>query len=401
MKLFLEVVPVEEAVATVRRIAPRTAAETVALEDAYGRVLARDITAGEDVPGFTRSVVDGYAVIAADTTGAGEAMPAMLENVGRVAMGSPEDRAVAPGQCMYVPTGGILPPGADAMVMVEYTEAVGDEVLVHRPAAPGENLIARGEDFASGAVVLEVGRRCSPRDLGVLAALGVAEVPVAARPRVGIISTGNELVPVTATPGPAQVRDANTSLAAGFVTERGGEPVRYGIIRDERKALEEALAAATAACDLVLLSGGSSKDERDMCAATIADAGEVLIHGVAIAPGKPTIVGRVGMTPVIGLPGHPASAYVVLIAIAGPLLAAMTGESRAVRTVAARLTQNIPSARGREDYVRVALDGEGGATPLFGKSGLLNTLAASSGVVRVPASREGLEEGEDVEVLLW
>jgi molybdopterin molybdotransferase len=401
MKLFLEVVPIEEAVAAVMGIAPAVVVETVALEDAYGRVLAEDITAGEDIPGFTRSVVDGYAVIAADTTGAGEAMPAMLENIGRVAMGAAEERRIVPGQCCYVPTGGILPPGADAMVMVEYTEAVGDDVLVHRPVAPGENLIARGEDFAAGAVVLEAGRRCSPRDLGVLAALGKAEVPVAARPRVGIISTGNELVPVTATPGPAQVRDANTSLAAGFVRERGGEPVRYGIVRDEREALKEALAAATAACDVVLLSGGSSKDERDMCAATINEAGEVLIHGVAIAPGKPTIIGRVGTTPVIGLPGHPASAYVVLIAIAGPLLAAMTGEKRAVRTAAARLTQNVPSARGRDDYVRVALDGEGGAVPLFGKSGLLNTLAASSGLVRVPASREGLEVGEEVEVLLW
>ncbi|MDG6257496.1 MAG: molybdopterin molybdotransferase MoeA [Methanomicrobiaceae archaeon] len=401
MKLFLEVVPVEEAVAAVRRIAPPVVEETVPLEEAYGRVLARDISAGEDIPGFTRSVKDGYAVVAADTTGAGEAMPAMLENTGRVAMGAAEARAIAPGQCCYVPTGGVIPPGADAIVMVEYTEAVGDEVLVHRPVAPGENLIARGEDFAAGAVVLEAGRRCSPRDLGVLAALGVAEVPVAARPRVGIISTGNELVPVAATPGPAQVRDANTSLASGFVIERGGEPVRYGIVRDERAALEEALAAAAAECDAVLLSGGSSKDERDMCAAVIADAGEVLIHGVAIAPGKPTIVGRVGPAPVIGLPGHPASTCVVLIVVAGPLLAAMTGERRAVRTATARLTQNVPSERGRDDYVRVALDGEGGAAPLFGKSGLLNTLVASSGVVRVPASREGLETGEEVEVLLW
>lgn len=401
MRLFLEVVPVEEAVAAVRRIAPPVVAETVALGDACGRVLAEDITAGEDIPGFSRSVVDGYAVVAADTIGAGEAMPAMLENTGKVAMGAADAPPIAPGQCCYVPTGGILPPGADAMVMVEYTESLGDEVLVHRPAAPGENLIARGEDFAAGAVVLEAGRRCSPRDLGVLAALGRAEVPVAARPRVGIISTGNELVPVAAAPGPAQVRDANSSLAAGFVIERGGEPVSYGIVRDEREALEAALAAATAECDAVLLSGGSSKDERDMCAATIAGLGEVLVHGVAIAPGKPTIIGRVGTVPVIGLPGHPASACVVLIAIAGPLLAAMTGERRPVRTEAARLTQNVPSERGREDYVRVALDAEGGATPLFGKSGLLNTLVASSGVVRVPASREGLEAGEAVEVLLW
>jgi molybdopterin molybdotransferase len=207
-------------------------------------------------------------------------------------------------------------------------------------------------------------------------------------------------VPVTAVPEAAQVRDVNTFLCAGFVHERGGVPVPYGIIPDDREALRAALARALEECDLVLLSGGSSKDDRDMCAATIAAEGEVLVHGIAIAPGKPTIIGTAGGKPVIGLPGHPASAYVVLIAVAGELIAAMTGEEREVRTVTATLSQNIPSARGREDYVRVRVEGST-ATPLFGKSGLLNTLFASSGVVRVPAAREGLETGEAVEVLLW
>jgi molybdopterin molybdotransferase len=400
MKLFLEVVPVEEAIACARRIAALMPVEEVNLGDAWHRVLADDALADVDIPGFTRSVVDGYAVVAADTVGAGEALPAMLGQVGRVAMGAGTPLRIASGECAYVPTGGALPEGADAMTMVEYSEEVGTEVLVHRPVAPGENIIVAGEDFGAGKIVLTKGRRLSPRDMGVLAATGHTTVRVTRRPRVGIISTGNELVPVSAVPGAAQVRDVNTHLCSGFVREQGGIPVPYGIVIDEGDALAAALSRALDECDLVLLSGGSSKGDRDMCADIIAAEGEVLVHGIAIAPGKPTIIGSARETPVIGLPGHPASAYVVLIAIVGELLAVMTGEEREERTRAATLTQNIPSARGREDYVRVAVDGTV-ATPLFGKSGLLNTLFASSGVVRVPAAREGLETGEAVEVILW
>jgi molybdopterin molybdotransferase len=400
MRLFLEVVPVEEAIACARRIAPSMPAEEVTLGDAWRRVLAEDAAADVDIPGFTRSVVDGYAVVAADTVGAGEALPAMLAQIGRVAMGAETPLRITSGECAYVPTGGLLPEGADAMAMVEYSEEVGDEVLVHRPVAPGENIIIAGEDFRAGEVVLTRGRRLSPRDMGVLAATGHTAVRVARRPRVGIISTGNELVPVSAVPGGAQVRDVNTSLCSGFVQEQGGIPVPYGIVTDEREALAAALSRALDECDLVLLSGGSSKGDRDMCADIIAAEGEVLVHGIAIAPGKPTIIGTARDTPVIGLPGHPASAYVVLIVVVGELLAAMNGEERSERMRAATLTQNIPSARGREDYIRVAVDGTA-ATPLFGKSGLLNTLFASSGVVRVPAAKEGLETGETVEVILW
>jgi molybdopterin molybdotransferase len=400
MRLFLEVVPVEEAIACARRIAPSMPAEEVTLGDAWRRVLAEDAAADVDIPGFTRSVVDGYAVVAADTVGAGEALPAMLAQIGRVAMGAETPLRITSGECAYVPTGGLLPEGADAMAMVEYSEEVGDEVLVHRPVAPGENIIIAGEDFRAGEVVLTRGRRLSPRDMGVLAATGHTAVRVARRPRVGIISTGNELVPVSAVPGGAQVRDVNTSLCSGFVQEQGGIPVPYGIVTDEREALAAALSRALDECDLVLLSGGSSKGDRDMCADIIAAEGEVLVHGIAIAPGKPTIIGTARDTPVIGLPGHPASAYVVLIVVVGELLAAMNGEERSEQMRAATLTQNIPSARGREDYIRVAVDGTA-ATPLFGKSGLLNTLFASSGVVRVPAAKEGLETGETVEVILW
>ncbi|NQS73673.1 MAG: molybdopterin molybdotransferase MoeA [Methanoculleus sp.] len=400
MSLFLEVVPVSEAVEVVRRIAPPPGCEDAALEDALYRVLARDVSADIDIPGFDRSTVDGYAVAAADTTGASEAIPAMLQCLGRIGMGSADAGSISPGSCRYVPTGGALPRGANAVVMIEHAELIGDDVLVHRPVAPGENVVFRGEDFRAGAVVLERGRVLSPRDIGVAAAVGADRVSVVTPPVVGIISTGNELVPATGVPGPGEVRDANSYLAGAFVAERGCRPVYFGIVKDEREALKNAVSSALDRCDAVLVSGGSSKDERDNTAAVIADLGEVLVHGIAIAPGKPTIIGTARGKPVIGLPGHPASAFVVLVAIVDHLLAAMRTTAVSRRTLRARLTQNVPSTRGREDYIRVRVrDGE--AVPVFGKSGLLNTLVQSEGLVRIPATSEGLEVGEEVEVILW
>jgi molybdopterin molybdotransferase len=284
--------------------------------------------------------------------------------------------------------------------MVEHAEAAGELVLVRRPVAPGENVLARGEDFPRGGVVLREGRRLRPQDLGVLAAAGKARIRVFRRPRVGVISTGNELVPVAATPSASQVRDANSALCAGFLREHGCVPVQYGIVGDERDLLRAALERGLSECDAVLVSGGSSKDARDHCAAAIAEGGTVLAHGIALQPGKPTILGRMQGKPVVGLPGHPASAYIVLRALVRPLAGAMAGGLPPERRVPAVLAQNIPSPRGREDWVRVTLEA-GRARPVFGKSGLLNTLAASDGVVVVPAEREGMEAGEAVEVILW
>ena len=401
MSLFFNVVPVVDAVAIARRIAVLTGTESVPLTDAFRRVLASDVCTDVDIPGFTRSVVDGYAVLAAGTAGASDAVPSILAFRGRITMGTGTDRQVNTGECMYVPTGGILPAGADAVVMVENTEPFGDDILVKKPVAHGENVLLYNEDFSKGAVVLRKGRRLSAKDMGVLAAAGCGAVPVARVPRIGVISTGNELVPVDTLPGAGQVRDVNTVVVASFVREQGCLPVVYGIVPDEHDAFSGALARAAAECDAVLISGGSSKDERDMAAAVIAERGEVLVHGVAIAPGKPTIIGRCGHLPVMGLPGHPASAFIVLMVIGRHLLAGMTGETVAEpRTVPAKLALNVPSAKGREDYVRVWVE-NGIATPLFGKSGLLNTLVQSNGVVRVPAGREGLETGETVDVIPW
>jgi len=402
MSRFLHVVSVSDAVRTAVTIAPPAATETVPVEQSAGRVLAVPVTADTDVPGFDRSVVDGYAVRSVDTNGAGSASPALLRSVGRVSMGIHDTKLVIQdSECAYIPTGGVLPEGADAAVMMEYAEEAGDTILIKKPVSHGENVLLRDEDFRKGETVFRPGRRLTPQDTGVLAACGCGLVPVAKKPVVGIISTGNELVPVTTMPGPGQVRDANAPMLAAWLLEYGCVPRIYGIVRDEREAFEAAVSRAVPECDVVLLSGGSSKDDRDMTAGVITGRGEVLIHGIAIAPGKPTIIGRIEQKPVFGLPGHPASAFVVLIAIVRPLIDRMLGlENPPVRTVKARLAENIPSQRGREEYIRVRVE-NGMAVPLFGKSGLLNTLIKSDGLVCIPAGYEGLEKGSEVEVILW
>jgi molybdopterin molybdotransferase len=402
MSRFLTVISVADAVAAAEKIAPARKTESVPVEQSAGRVLASDIAADTNIPGFDRSVVDGYAVRSADTTGTSDSVPALLQCVGRVAMGKHDTRlSIGNTVCAYIPTGGVLPAGADAVVMVEYTEEAGDTILIKKPVSHGENVLLRDEDFKKGETVFSMGRRLSPQDVGVLAACGCAAVPVAKKPVVGIISTGNELVSATTVPGPGQVRDANAPMLAAWLSEYGCEPRLYGIVRDEREAFETVIARALPECDIVLLSGGSSKDDRDMTAGVIAGKGEVLVHGIAIAPGKPTIIGRINEKPVFGLPGHPASAFVVLIAIVRPLLDKMLGlDKPLLRTVEATLAENIPSQRGREEYIRVKVK-NGIATPLFGKSGLLNTLVNSDGLVCIPAGFEGLEKGSEVEVILW
>lgn len=401
MGRFLTVVPVEEAVRAAVGLAHPVETEVVPLDEAAGRVLAQDVHADADLPGFARSTVDGYAVRATETIGASDALPSLLRLRGCVAMGAGAGFALGPGECAYVPTGGEVPAGADAVAMVEYAEPLGDEVLISRPVAVGENQVLPDEDFAAGEVVVHAGRRLSPQELGALAAVGQAQIEVRRRPVIGVISTGNEVVPVDVTPGRSQVRDVNSYLCRAFAFERGCEARFYGIVRDEAGPLRDALVRAVSECDAVLISGGSSKDDRDMGARTIAELGEVLVHGIALAPGKPTIIGRVDSIPVIGLPGHPASSFVVLSVIAAPLVAALSGDvTDRSRRVRGRLAENVPSARGREDYVRVTVS-LGEIRPIFAKSGLLNSLVRADGLLRVPAGREGFETGDEVEVLLF
>lgn len=400
MSRFLSVISVSETSDIVRSLVRTLPAESIALDKAVRRITGEDIASDIDIPGFDRSTVDGYAVRASDTTGAGEAIPAILTLSGRIKMGEISPDYVNPGSCMYIPTGAPLPEGADAVVMVEYCEDLGDEVLVHRPVARGENLIRKGEDFTRDRIIVPRGTRITSRVMGVLAACGAASVKVVKQPRIGIISTGNELVPVDSIPDSGKIRDVNTYLCAGFAREYGCIPEIFGIIPDDPRSLSETLDKALTSCDCLLISGGSSKGERDISADIIGSKGEVLVHGIAISPGKPTIIGRCNDLPVIGLPGHPASAYITLLVVVGDLLRRMQGVTEDKSRIYARLKSPVSSAKGREDYVRGILDGEY-IIPVPGRSGLTNTLLHSDGVIRIPADLEGYESGELVEVILW
>ncbi len=405
----------EEVLALYPRFSP-VGAEEVDLDDGLGRVLAHPLSAAEAAPGFNRATMDGYAVVARDTFGASVGAPQYLEIKGEVPMGAAPVRPLLPGETLRVPTGAMLPEGADAVVMMEYTAEHPDQTLeVRRAVAPGENLLTPGEDVPAGKLLFEAGARLRPQDLGLLAALGVTRLTTYKKPRVAILSSGDEIVPVERQPGPGQVRDANAHLTAAQVREGAGLPLLLGIIPDDFGALRAALAAAIDDADLILISGGSSVGARDLTLAAIRDlpASEVLAHGVAIRPGKPTILAAVGFgsgsgaKPLLGLPGHPASAAVVMEVLGKPLLAHLSGLKATApwgRTVTAALSRNLAGASGREDYVRVRLRREGEtlwAEPVLGPSGLLSPLVNSDGLVMIPLGLEGLLKGEPVEVRLF
>lgn len=381
--------------------------ETVGLLQAMARVLAKDVLAVEHVPGFERSTVDGYAVRASDTLGCSEAIPALLKNVGEVLMGIAPDTAIGPGECMYVPTGAQLPEGADAMVMIEYAEDYGDGTTgVIKPSAPGQHVVYKGDDVIPGKLVLRAGQRLRPQDIGSLAALGHSEVEVKAPVRIGVVSTGDELVDISARPTGAQIRDVNTYALCAGVEACGGQPVPFGIVRDEHGLLLNTAKQALDTCDMLLISGGSSVGSKDTTRQVIDELGKpgVLFHGIAMKPGKPTIVGDVDGKPVFGLPGHPVSAFFVFHLFVRPLVCAMLGTEPADSVVTARLTVNIPSNHGREEYVPVTLSEQDGtitAAPIIGKSGLITVLAQAVGYVRIGRDTEGISRGETAKVYLF
>ena len=379
--------------------------ETVGLDRALGRVLARDILAEEYVPGFDRSTVDGYALRGADTFGCSESIPALLTCTGAVEMGKEPAFAVGPYQCAAIPTGGALPEGADAVQMVEHTEDYGGgEIGIVKSVPPGANLIFKGDDVKPGDLVLRKGRRLEPQDVGALAALGVTQVPVVPKLRVGLISTGDELVPPEGDPGPGQVRDVNGPLVAALLAQVRAEPVPLGIVPDREELLREAVEKALETCDCVVLSGGSSVGEKDAACRVMASLGEVLCHGVAMKPGKPTLLGKAGGKPILGLPGHPVAALFTAKLFLIPLLARLEGRTWAERTVSARLAQTVPANHGRAQYTGVTLEEKPDglwAVPIWGKSGLITTLAGADGFFCVPRDREGIPAGESVEVSLF
>ncbi len=399
---MLQVKTPEEVLALIRReFAPlERPAETVSLAQAAGRILAEDITAGEYVPDFDRSTVDGYALRAADTFGCSDAIPAILPVAGEVLMGQGACEELPAGSCVYVPTGGAVPRGADCAVMLEYTEDYGDGTIgVMKPGVPGLNLIFRGDDVHPGKTVLPAGRRLTPSDIGALAAIGRVSVPVRPRLRVGILSTGDELVPPDAVPGPGQVRDVNGPMLAALVTARGDEAVSYGIAVDDEAGLRRTLERAAAECDALLLSGGSSVGVKDAACRILESMGRLLLHGIAIKPGKPTLLGRAGGIPIVGLPGHPAAAFFVAKLFVQPLLDRLSGQERPAAAVTAVLAESVGANHGRAQVNACRLEMRGGelfAVPVRSKSGLITQLAGADGYFIIDRDCEGLSGGSSV-----
>jgi len=389
---------------------PALDAEQCDLSEADGRVLARDLIAGHDWPLLDRSCMDGFAVSARDVFGASESSPAYLECTATLTIDAVPADTIEPGQCARIPTGGLLPRGADAVVMVEHTgEMDGTTIEVRKSVAPGENVMQRGEDASRGQPALTAGTVMRPQEIGLAAALGFQEMALVRRPRVAILSTGDEVVGVRQTPRPGQVRDVNSHTLAALTARAGGVPRHYGVVPDDLESLTLSLTRAVADNDAVLLSGGSSIGVRDLSVQALEALGDaaVLAHGVALSPGKPTILGRASGKPVLGLPGQVTSSLVVMHVLVLPLLRHLQGDGAAFAPdrrpmVRAELARNVASKPGREDYVRIRLEPRQNALPLahpvLGKSGLLRTMLQAHGLTAIPAESEGLDQGRLIDV---
>jgi molybdopterin molybdotransferase len=405
---------------------PKVDSESIDIVHTLSRFTATDTFAPHPLPDFPRTTVDGYAVRARDTFGASDSLPAYLTLVGEVPMGDTPSFELSAGQCALIHTGGMLPNGADAAVMIEYTQHIvgagsprlgrddlaPTEIEIFKPVADGENVIRIGEDVAQNQLVIPKGTQLRPAEIGGLMALGLTSIHVAKKPRVGLISTGDEVIDPSQTPRPGQVRDINSYTLGALVEKAGGVAARYGIFSDQFQVLQQAAAKALSECDMLIITAGSSASTRDMTADVIRTLGGpgVLVHGINTRPGKPTILGVCNGKAVIGLPGNPVSAlvngYLFVVPVIEKLLGALP---KPKATVQAKLTVNLPSQAGREDWWPVRLlpsprgkgQGEGfSADPIFGKSNLIFTLAAADGLLRIHPDATGLSAGEMVEVIL-
>lgn len=401
----------EDAWASLRTFGP-VPTEVIPVEKATGRVLATDIRASLDVPHFTRSYMDGYAVRARDTRGASPTRPAFLRIAGTIEMGHEAPGRVGRGEAMRIPTGGMLPPGADAVVMVEHTEEPGDvTVAIGRAATPGQHVMHRGEDVRRGQIVLRKGRRFRAHDVGALSGVGLSRVRVYRRPRVAVIATGDEIVPPNVRPGPGQVRNVNQYALRAMIEAEGGQPIDLGVLPDRRPVIQRALERALRDADLVLISGGSSVGVKDHTPAVVraVRGSKILVHGIRLKPGKPTLIARARRKPILGLPGNPTSALVIFELFAVPLLRRLSGEPSAQaftprRQRTARLASTVQSQAGREDWIRVALEetprGDPIAHPVSGGSGEIFSFVRADGMVCVPAKATGLAARTPVQVRL-
>ncbi len=420
MPEFLTLLPPKESLDKLLRNLPdpKLATETVNTDSALGRITATDLRAPHALPEFPRSTVDGFAVKVRDTYGASDSLPAYLNLIGECPMGATPDLEITPTTTAIIHTGGMLPKGADAVVMLEYTQTLSkggrpsaptDEIEIFRAVADGENVIRIGEDVAKDALIKPKGSPIRPAEVGGLMALGFTQVEVVQCPKIGVISSGDEVVEPEKRPQPGQVRDINSYTLATLVEKYGGEPVVYGIVADSMDAMKVAISRALDECEMVLITAGSSASARDMTAAAIDELGDpgVLVHGVNTRPGKPTILGVCDGKAVIGLPGNPVSALVNGYVFVAPLVRRLLGQSaEELRpSVSAKLTVNISSQAGREDWIPIRLTAKNAeksylANPIFGKSNLIFTLVGADGLLKISSDATGLSAGEMVEVIL-
>ncbi|HYB98561.1 MAG TPA: gephyrin-like molybdotransferase Glp [Candidatus Limnocylindrales bacterium] len=412
MKPFLRLLTTEQAYEQLALVEP-LGTETVSSRACLGRVLAEPVTAREDVPHFFRSNMDGFAVRAQDTYAASDTSSVALELIGEVAMGALAVEPIRPGCALRVSTGAMMPPGADAVVLVEHTEEIGGRILIRSAVVPGASTIAIGEDLRCGDPVLEAGHRIRGSDVGVITGVGRSHVVVRKVPRVGVAATGDEIVEPEDELPPGRVRNVNQYLLASMARSLGASVTDYGVVRDDEAALRSLLERARAECDVLIVSGGSSMGSKDLVLGSVsgAEQAQVVFHGIAIAPGKPTMLARIGPLAILGVPGNPSAAAVVFTLFGSTLIRVREGEplarilARRPR-VRARLTENLSSTPGREDYVRVRLEQAGDdellrARPLRGKSVTISTIARADALLRIPRSSEGLSAGTEVEVLLF
>jgi molybdopterin molybdotransferase len=387
----------------------KTVEETFKLiDEVIPAIMQKEVRSLENAPGFDRSTVDGYAVKASDTYGSSESMPGFLNLIGEVKMGEHANLPVGPGEAIYVPTGGMIPPNSDSVIMIEHCEDIGGLLNTYKQVAPGENIIRAGEDISAGEVLLEAGTKLRPQELGAIASLGISEVTVFRKVKVGYLSSGDEIVPFrTEKLEIGQIRDINHLTIAGLVNEWDIDIVYGGIVQDDFETFKETARGLYGKVDCLILSGGSSVGAKDYTTEVIQSLGDpgVFVHGISIKPGKPTILALADGKPVIGLPGHPASAMVIFKLFGERILKKLSGEKFNPKPdrVFARITKNIPSAPGRSDYIRVRLfekENEWWAEPIIGKSGLITTLVKSDGIVEIMSAKEGIVQGEYVPVIM-
>lgn len=380
--------------------------EEVSILECTDRVLAEDIVSNINVPEFNRSTVDGYAIKAKESHGASESVPSLFIIVGEVKMGQIPERTIKSGEAMYVPTGGMIPEGADGIVMIEHTEKLDDEnLMVYKSISFYENMILKGDDIKAGEIALNKGKKITPEAVGVLAALGISKVKIYKKPKFYIISTGDELIDIDEKLELGKVRDINAYALYSLITKLGGEVVNKTIVKDNYNLLREEVEKALSTSDIVLISGGSSVGTRDYTAKVINsfNGKGIFVHGMSIKPGKPTIIGEGEGKAIFGLPGHPVSSIIVFKAVVEPFVKEKMGMIEYKPKTKAIMDFNFHSSPGKETYQMVKLKEENGvihATPNFGKSGMITLLSNSDGYIIIKPHEEGVYKGEEREVYL-